>query len=538
MLSFFISRHLPNRQDPFIVASTLSYQLASAHQPARDIIIDAISSTDKITTKRMSEQVARLIQAPLEAVIKSHNYSSGAPRLLILLDALDEGTDFVGGPGQTLLQGVVQAIATSSGRAKLFLTSRSEPAMETLVTDIFGTSKLERQACRLHDLDHSVVQADISTYLRAEFARMVETHADVPSGWPTEAEFNQALEHSGGFFLAAATLVRFVDNSLFPGPRKRLHHLLAAAGRRVDAAQRSPYAQLDAVYTQVLDSATEDDDRRAPSNTALRGILVCIFFAAVPVSVGMLTAVIDIEHDELMSLLNGLASVLLLPTSFDEDDSAISETSSDIMSVTSSWCESDFQSYIRPFHPSFQEFITDPRRCTVERFYVSSEDIGHLAQRCLHVLNTIPFPRRQERLTGNRIWYIRLDDQDAWETQNMLCGPSDADDPWLRQTPSYSDDASGTPEMLCGPFYADNPWLRGVPSGLKFATLTWLQLAARSSFATTSQEMDLMVQTLEAFCQIPLMHWAQTMRFRNNDNLRDDISKFLAMCMVGRTAEV
>ncbi|KAF8750268.1 WD40 repeat-like protein [Rhizoctonia solani] len=103
-----------------------------------------------------------------------------------------------------------------------------------------------RLMCVLHDIEESLVQADITLYLRAELAS-----SDV-------SEFNvtQLASLSGKLFIYAATAVRYIRQAGTMVDQDRLEAILSSAS---DSDYR--HSEINQLYTTILDTAVYQSNR-------------------------------------------------------------------------------------------------------------------------------------------------------------------------------------------------------------------------------------------------------------------------------------
>jgi hypothetical protein len=172
------------------------------------------------------------------------------------------------------------------------------------------TSNVECVALR--DFD---AVGDVYIYLRDELLE-VQRNLGLPPSWLSEADLWTLAEKSEGIFMYASTLVKFVGDEKGK-PRQRLQNALHA------------HKGLDSLFEQVLIDAHEYAD-------------FCLVLGAV-VSlqhnphISILPELLQLEsvHDVRLAL-RGCLSILQVPNSDDD--------------------------YVRPYHTSLIDFLTDPHR--------------------------------------------------------------------------------------------------------------------------------------------------------------------------------
>jgi hypothetical protein len=208
----------------------------------------------------MAKQVELLLAGPLQnmgdATLRSQ---------VVVIDALDECDDQVG--VEMLLDALFKL--TSRLPLKFFVTSRPEPRIFSKMMDHAGS----RTGVHLHDIEKSLVSADIELYLQEVLAPVS----------PNASQIKELVERSGVLFIYAATLARYI----LPGdgkvdPQKRLRLALKMTPETVKGR-----GQIEALYTAVLKSALEDegmDEEREDARTVLGMVLL----AQEPIQVEMI----------------------------------------------------------------------------------------------------------------------------------------------------------------------------------------------------------------------------------------------------------
>ncbi|CUA74200.1 Ribosome assembly protein 4 [Rhizoctonia solani] len=239
--SFFCTRMSPDCRDAKRIVPTIAYQLARRSTPFRSALCKALEEDPDISTGIISVQFDRLLKKPLiEAKSNMPN------NLVIVVDALDECSDpyvvelFL----DVLFRSVVEL------PLKFFVTSRPEPIIRRRM--MLEGSGL-RTILYLHEIEQSLVQADVELYLKEELKFLA----------PTDDTIKQLAAYAGNLFIYAATAVRYIrpDRRLVDS-RKRLETILA-----IDTKAKKGLSALDTLYCTILtmaieDPAVEDEERR------------------------------------------------------------------------------------------------------------------------------------------------------------------------------------------------------------------------------------------------------------------------------------
>ena len=100
---------------------------------------------------------------------------------------------------------------------------------------------------------------DISMYLQSEFSRIYNSkrHSDamelIPRPWPSEDIIERLVRKSGGYFIYASTVIKFIDEEYFL-PTARLDRVLGISNSFILVSESNPFAELDQLYIQILSS--------------------------------------------------------------------------------------------------------------------------------------------------------------------------------------------------------------------------------------------------------------------------------------------
>jgi WD40 repeat protein len=434
--SFFLSRQVAERRHAPNVVRSIAYQLARKQCGFADALSAALQDSPDLAS---SEGLQRLVT---EVLFNPASVIAADGRLLLVIDALDECTeDSSGRAGGELLPLLLRGLLQLSGRIKLLITSRAEPE----IVRMFNVASLGSQqtVMQLHDLDAAGVRSDIRTYLATSFARIAIARPDLGLlNWPTNEDINALVDLSDVLFVFAATVVRFVGAPRH-SPRARLDILLA----RRESKSAMPYHSLDQLYIQVLKTSVRSDQQEDSEELCerLRNVVGVIVTAQQPLSVAVHTILLNVDQAEVQLTVESL-SALVLGTSNEP---------------------------VRIFHPSFPDFIVNPRRCNDPLFRVSLEEHHlRLACGCLATLN--------QHLRYN---IANLDDPDLPNSY-----VEDLEDLLLRGICKRGDHA--------GP---------SLPQALFYAARHWTTHVVSSSIIHSQQLLD----ALSRFCDEHLFHWLE-----------------------------
>jgi hypothetical protein len=348
--SFFFSKQVAERRHAPNVVRTIAYQLARRQQTIATALSDTLQKFPDLASSEGLQKLAT------ELLFKPTSLLATDAGLLIVIDAMDECTeDESGRPGGDLLPLLLRGLLDISGRIKLLLTSRVEPA----ITRIFKDASLSTQQVIMRLHESTVVHADIRTYLTRSFADIVKDHPDMDLvDWPSQNDLDTVASLAGALFVFAATVVRFVGTPK-QNPRARLDIMLA----RRESNSASPYRFLDRLYLQVLRTSvrSEEPEDEAMLSESLRIVVGSIVGAQQPLSVAVHALLLNMDPADVQLVVGSLSSLLLVAS----------------------------EESVRIFHPSFPDFVVDSGRCNEARFLVSLDEHHlRLARGCLALLNS------------------------------------------------------------------------------------------------------------------------------------------------------
>ncbi|KAF8753734.1 ribosomal large subunit assembly [Rhizoctonia solani] len=282
--SFFCTRSSSECRNVSRIIPTIAYQLARYSIPYRAALYKILGQNPDIGSKNVLKQFEHLLKEPLQQV-------KGAmpEHLVVVVDALDECDDH---SAAVVVLDMLFRHATDVP-LKFLVTSRPEP-------EIYSKMSLNaqlREVIHLHEIEKSLVQEDIALYLKTELKSMSLSSTDI----------EQLVVRSGTLFIYAATLVRYIlPGKQTTNPHKRLRSVLS-----MTPESTKKHAQIDALYTAVLQSALSEDELEADEAEDIRVVLRTVLFAQEPISVGTIAELANIDDPQrVVYALHPLRSVL------------------------------------------------------------------------------------------------------------------------------------------------------------------------------------------------------------------------------------
>ncbi|KAB5589985.1 hypothetical protein CTheo_6572 [Ceratobasidium theobromae] len=333
--SFFCTRNSPECRQVGRIIPTIAYQLARYSIPFQGALCEVLGNEPDIATKNITKQAERLLKEPLGKVEKAI-----PENLVVVIDALDECEDR---HGVRLVLDLLFKFAPTLP-LKFFVTSRPEPV---IYSKMVSQSPQSRTVMHLHEIEKSLVKADIDLYLREELSFIS----------PTNQEIEQLVERSGNLFIYAATLVRYIQPTVFSvDSQERLSLVLEMTPQFTDQ-----YAEVDSLYTVVLESALGEKRLNPREVEDMRLVLRTVLCVQEPVGIDTLAVLAGIGTPRrALSALQPLRSVI----HFSENSGTVST-----------------------LHASFSDFMFDQARSGLY-FYDRTKHDQLISQQCFAVMES------------------------------------------------------------------------------------------------------------------------------------------------------
>ncbi|KEP49861.1 vegetative incompatibility protein HET-E-1 [Rhizoctonia solani 123E] len=332
--SFFCSRNAVECRNTSRIVPTIAYQLARYSTPYRSALCKVLGQNPDIGSKHVQKQFEQLLKEPLQQV-----KASIPDDLVVVIDALDECDDRNG------VDLILDMLFRYAGQVplKFLVTSRPEP-------EIYHRMQLHTQSravIHLHDIEASLVRADIALYLTEELAFMS----------PSRTEVEQLAHRSGCLFIYAATLVRYIlYGKRVANPRQRLQSVL-----NLTSESTKKHAEIDALYTAILESALHEAQMEEHETQDVKTVLRTVLFSQEPIDVETIAALGGLDDPErVVYALQPLRSVIY---------------------------QSEKTGLVSPLHASFPDFLLSYQRSGA--FFCDVVQYSQLlAQRCFGVMKS------------------------------------------------------------------------------------------------------------------------------------------------------
>jgi len=391
-----------NSEKPLVI--TLAQQLSFSIPEIQRYIVESVSSDPAIFSRSLQTQFEKLIVDPIIRLNSTRLKSNGSniycpppdtlpcdtlplPQLssvqpaLIIIDGLDECKDPIA--RRLILNMLCNAFPQLQGSLKFLVVSRPEYDIQTFFRTATG-----KRISPIDILPDIRAHQDVYVYLCDQFERIKREHPlhlTFNPNWPTQVAIQKLVEKSSGHFIYASTVIKYIKNA-YDRPQKCLDDIINLSKSSVN-----PYAELDALYLNILSSARVD-----------RSLLVNILSAAlICSSVGDPYSTEDRAPRDTAKLDRVVESVLLLQSG--DVQLALLDLKSLIGLIEpEQWGEylsfpelrSEYihslpypdMRHIEFWHKSFADFLFDSTRS--KEFHVQSE-LAHMtvAKGCLRLLD-------------------------------------------------------------------------------------------------------------------------------------------------------
>ncbi|KAG8795991.1 hypothetical protein FRC12_006827 [Ceratobasidium sp. 428] len=285
--NFFCSRSLPECRDVNRIIPTIASQLSHFYRPMRDVLSRTLEKNPDASARGVMTQFEMLVSEPLREV--KHMLPTGLP--VVVIDALDECSDH--GDALLLLNAMLRFVEDLP--IKFFVTCRPDSA---LLIKLSSQVQAPHSLFHLHDIEGSLVQADIEIYLADELSSINATPAQI----------HQLANQSGALFIFAATAVRYIglDTSSIDH-QMRLDILLGLSSTTTSKV----YKPLDLLYAAILTGALEDENLEPWDKENIRLLLHTVVCVRAPLSLESLAWLLQLKStNHAQRAINPLRSVV------------------------------------------------------------------------------------------------------------------------------------------------------------------------------------------------------------------------------------
>ncbi|SLM40185.1 P-loop containing nucleoside triphosphate hydrolase [Lasallia pustulata] len=202
--SFFLSRGGGDVGHASKFFTTIAIQLARKSQSLQRYIGDAVRKNADIATQSLGDQWRQLVLGPLSK-LSGDSYPSSYILVIDALDECDNDEDIL-----TILKLLAQAQTLRTVRLRVLLTSRPEIPIRH---GFYQIPETEHQYCVLHHISPSIVDYDITIFLKYNLGLIGKKKPSLSASWPGEETVKQLVQIASGLFIWAATTCRFIQEA-------------------------------------------------------------------------------------------------------------------------------------------------------------------------------------------------------------------------------------------------------------------------------------------------------------------------------------
>jgi len=244
--TFFFARTVAGRNSIRHLFPTIAVQIALS-EPEKSQRLDKILNSQLYILARAWGSVDLVA-----SLFQDSSHTNPSP-LVVIIDGLDEcqGHD----DQLRILTEVSRMVKTHHLPLRFVIVSRPEPHL----CDAFEEPSMATITEILSLYADFRARADVYSYLRSEFSRIHNSKRHkyvmqfVPIPWPSEDAIWQIVHKSGGYFIYASTVIRFIDEENF-SPTDRVAQVLNSSNSSISSPDSAPFAELDKLYLQILSS--------------------------------------------------------------------------------------------------------------------------------------------------------------------------------------------------------------------------------------------------------------------------------------------
>jgi len=316
-------------------------------------LAEELARDPDILHKQVKVQLEKLIGKPLHALASSRK------PVVFVIDALDECGDLSTATSaiddveirhivsEMLIALIAFCTAEPELPVKFLVTSRPEIHIRDTPLSDNEFSKV----LRLQTVDKEQVTADIRFYIAARLFSTPKLRARFD-----ESDADLLAHHCDGLFIAATTALKYTFDRGNDAAPMRFKTVLNASRNGLSTGAT---AQLDRMYTLILDDAARPDESETDGLSTMLQLLAALLSARMVLSIVALSDLLSLPTEDVHATLSRLHAVVHVPD--DEDEPGI-----------------------RTLHASFGDYIS---RRAPRHIRISDLDGNEVpARACLHVI--------------------------------------------------------------------------------------------------------------------------------------------------------
>ncbi|CCO34530.1 Vegetative incompatibility protein HET-E-1 [Rhizoctonia solani AG-1 IB] len=283
--SFFCSRTIPECRQVKNIIPSIAYQLARFSLPFRCALAKVLDQDPDAHIRSLKIQYQKLILEPLAGV-----ESSLPLDFIVVIDALDECDN------EDSVSQILDLLLSNTHITPIRFLMSSRPEKEIARKMAGRLDGHDDARLVLHDLDSSMVKADIETYMRDELK-------DIPM---TDGQWSVIIERCGVLFIYASTTCRYIKQTCEFIPLDEVIGVITSS-KPTDKDKNI----IDELYMTVLDAAFVKSGLDSTIKERMKNVLETVVCAVEPMTVDAMARLLGLETgNQIERLLMPLRSVL------------------------------------------------------------------------------------------------------------------------------------------------------------------------------------------------------------------------------------
>ena len=245
--NFFFSGTDSTRNTLRCLINTIAYQIAEAIPELRPYVARSVHAEPSILSRSFESQTQRLLLNPLSQLRSEYSDFSYHHRVIVI-DAMDECLEV--NEQRRFIFALSTVLKDKSFPFLCLLSTRFDRHIERNLTTILNPWIYGRMTLGGNEDDE---RGDIWTYLQANIGFIRKSHpfgTRIPDEWPLKSDLKAIVQKSGGQFIYASTVIRYVESPNH-NPYEQLRYILGISTIKSGAG---PFAELDALYRALMSS--------------------------------------------------------------------------------------------------------------------------------------------------------------------------------------------------------------------------------------------------------------------------------------------
>jgi len=247
--SFFFSGTDSARNTAKNLMNTIAYQIAEVIPELRPYVARSVHAEPTIFSRSLESQTQQLLLEPLGLLRSDYPaFPLGRCPHVVVIDALDECLELK--DQLRVISQLANVLVHKSFPFLCLLSSRYNVHIENELANVLAPRMYGQLSL---GTDQESERVDISVYLRANIDYIRDRHPfgkRIPQTWPLESDLDTIVKKSGGQFIYASTVIKYVESPK-QNPHERLRHIL---GISCSKSGEDPFAELDVLYRALMSS--------------------------------------------------------------------------------------------------------------------------------------------------------------------------------------------------------------------------------------------------------------------------------------------